>query len=560
MRRLMIPSPVLLVLLVGVLIGMQPPAAAMQVAPPKILRKPWSTEFIYTLEPQTNQAGISDLTLLNYEGLTRFDEELNVVPGAAESWEFDEAGTTLTFRLHENLTYSDGSPLTAERFRYAIARRCDPHLEGWGAQLLFDIVGCEELNAIPLNEDGSPQDAAAYEAAKAHLGVRAPDHRTLEIELRHPAPYFPALAQFVYFIPVKEELVAAGAGEEMWLDPANWIGNGPFQVTAIEPDGRPPHITLMANERYWGGRPKLDGIQYLIMSYEEASAAYNRGELEIIDPLEDRLPEIEADPVLSRELVSLSQPFIDIYNFNLTREPFTDKHVREAFSYAFDRESYCRQIIRGECTPVLSWIPAWVPGAIDTDAYTFDPAKARDALAESSYGGPEALPEIVWYYGEDDEWELRRATWLADQFRQILGLELTLTPVSWDEIEAMQESAETWPQLANTYWWSGLPDPHGWMSFWTCGSEQFATKVGYCNPEYDALVGRSDQEMDPATRIRLAEESQRLMLSEAPAIFGFRWDRVFLVKPYVTGYSPTAPNQAFPGWWTPLTLDLEQPA
>jgi oligopeptide transport system substrate-binding protein len=559
MRRRLHAVSIVAILALGSLLAGLAPAVAIQGSAPQILRKPWSTEFIYTLEPQTNQAGISDLTLLNYEGLTRFDEEQNVVPGAAESWDFDEAGTTITFHLHDKLTYSDGSPLTAERFRYAIERRCDPHLEGWGADRLFDIVGCEELHAIALNEDGSPQDAAAYEAAKAQLGVRARDQRTLEIELLHPAPYFPALTQFVDAIPVKEELVEAGAGEEMWLDAANWVGNGPFQVTAIEPDAQPPHIMLKANERYWGGRPKLDGIEYLIMSYEEAFAAYQRGELDIIDPLEDRLPELEADPVLSRELVRTSQPFIDIYNFNLTRDPFTDKHVREAFSYAFDRESYCRQIIRGLCTPVLSWIPAWVPGAVDTDAYAFDPAKARDALAQSSYGGPEALPEIVWYYGENDDWELRRATWLADQFRQILGVELTLTPVSWDEIDAMQASAETWPQIANTYWWSGLPDPHGWLGFWTCGSEQFATNVGYCNAEYDALVARSDQEMDPATRISLAEEAQRLMLADAAAIFGFRWDRVFLVKPYVTGYSPTAPNQAFPGWWTPLTLDLERP-
>lgn len=558
MHRRMRSVPALVLFLIGLLLGGLVPAAATADAVPKILRKPWSTEFIYTLEPQTNQAGISDLTLLNYEGLTRFDEELNVVPGAAESWEFDAAGTTLTFHLHDNLTYSDGSPLTAERFRYAIERRCDPHLKGWGAQRLFDIVGCEELNASPLNEDGSPQDAAAYEAAEANLGVRAPDDRTLEIELRQPAPYFPALTQFVDFIPVKQELVEAGGGEEMWLDPANWVGNGPFQVVEIAPDASPPRITLTANERYWGGRPKLDGIEYQIMSYEEAAAAYERGDLEIIDPLEERLPEIESDPVLSRELVRLPAPFIDIYNFNLRKEPFQDKQVREAFAYAFDRESYCRQVIRGACTPVLSWIPAWVPGAIGTDAYAFDPEKARAALAASTYGGAEELPEIVWYYGEDDDWELRRATWLADQFRLILGVELTLTPVPWDDLEAMQDSAATWPQIANTYWWSGLPDPHGWMSYWTCGSEQFADDVGYCNPQYDALVKRVDQELDPVERVRLAEEAQRLMIADAPAIFGFRWDRIFLIKPYVTGYSPTAPNQAFPGWWTPLTLDMER--
>ena len=97
------------------------------------------------------------------------------------------------------------------------------------------------------------------------------------------------------------------------------------------------------------------------------------------------------------------------------------------------------------------------------------------------------------------------------------------------------------------------------MRFWTCGSPFFAEEVGYCNPEYDALVARADREMDPEERIRLAEESQRLLLADAPAIFGFTFDYIVLVKPYVTGYTPSAPNQYWPGWWTPLTVDLAQP-
>ena len=159
----------------------------------------------------------------------------------------------------------------------------------------------------------------------------------------------------------------------------------------------------------------------------------------------------------------------------------------------------------------LSWIPPGVPGAIETDAYAFDPEKARQALAASSYGGPEGSARDRLVLRRATTRELRRATWLADQFRQVLGVELTLRPVTWDEIEAMQAETATWPQMANTYWWNGLPDPHGWLSFWTCGAEQFAVHVGYCNPEYDALVAQSDRELDPAARIRLAQESHRLL-------------------------------------------------
>ncbi len=104
-----------------------------------------------------------------------------------------------------------------------------------------------------------------------------------------------------------------------------------------------------------------------------------------------------------------------------------------------------------------------------------------------------------------------------------------------------------------------MPDPHDWITMWTCGSPFFAENVGYCNPEYDALVARVDSEMDPEERIRLAEESQRLLLADAPAIFGFDYNYIQLVKPYVIGYTPSAPNQFWPGWWTPLTVDVEPP-
>jgi oligopeptide transport system substrate-binding protein len=138
----------------------------------------------------------------------------------------------------------------------------------------------------------------------------------------------------------------------------------------------------------------------------------------------------------------------------------------------------------------------------------------------------------------------------------VLDVELTLTSVSEDELDVLFDSAETWPQIAGTYWYSDLPDPHDWMRFWTCGSEYFAADIGYCNPEYDALVERADTELDPEERIRLAEESQRLLIADAPAIFGYHWDTIVLVKPYITGYSRTAPYQYWLGWWTPLTVDI----
>ena len=560
MHRRATPVLIILGLLFGAISAAWMPAAATHDASPHVMRIWWSDEFGPMLEPQQTESGSVDVTFLNYEGLVRFDEELNVVPAAAESWEFNADGTQLTFYLREGLTYSDGSPLTAERFRYAMQRQCDPHLDTFNAANLFDVVGCEALNAIALDDDGSPLDAAAYAAAKANFGVRAVDARTLEIDFEHPAPYFPANAALsVSFMPVKQELVE-GRGPEMWLDPATWVGNGPFQLVEIAREGSSPHITFVRNERYWGGRAKLDAIEYVVLDEDEALEAYRRGDIHTTEVQAENLPALEADPVLSAELLSFPFPDVGLFHFNVTKAPFDDQKVREAFAYAFDRDDYCREVFRGGCIPQLGWMPPGVPGVIETDAYAFDPAKARAALADSSYGGPGALPEILWHYPADDEVDRFEAEWLADQFREVLGVELTLTGVTEETWDTLWDDVATWPALSQNYWYSDIPDPQQWLEFWTCGSPFFAVKTGYCNPEYDALVERVGREMDPVARIRLAEESHRLLLADAPAIFGYTFEYFVLVKPYVTGFSPTTPSQLWPGWWTPLTVDVVEPS
>jgi oligopeptide transport system substrate-binding protein len=118
-----------------------------------------------------------DILALAYEGLTRLDTSQNTVPGAAESWEYNDDATQITFHLREGLKYSDGSSLTAENFRYAVERTCDPVTAGEYQSILFEIKGCAEFAGLALDEQGNAQDYTPeeHEAARAALGVRALD-------------------------------------------------------------------------------------------------------------------------------------------------------------------------------------------------------------------------------------------------------------------------------------------------------------------------------------------------------------------------------------------------
>jgi oligopeptide transport system substrate-binding protein len=143
---------------------------------------------------------------------------------------------------------------------------------------------------------------------------------------------------------------------------------------------------------------------------------------------------------------------------------------------------------------------------------------------------------------------------MAAQFRQVLGIELNVEVVSEAENDAPYSSPDpaNWPQLEDGTWHAD-PDPRDWFVVWRCGSD---FNQGYCNPALDALLDAADAELDPEKRIALYEEAGHLLVADVPAIFLHPAFGQVLVKPYVTGYSPTTPNGNWPGWTNVLTVNV----
>jgi oligopeptide transport system substrate-binding protein len=497
-----------------------------------------------------------DILALAYEGLTRLDTSQNTVPGAAESWEYNDDATQITFHLREGLKYSDGSSLTAENFRYALERTCDPVTAGEYQSILFEIKGCAEFAGLALDEQGNAQDYTPeeHEAARAALGVRALDDRTLQIDMTNPSPYYHTIAYMWVFYPVKKEIVEKDP-DNWWKTAENHIGNGPFTITGIDEDQR---WTFAANDNYWQGRPKLDGIEYrYVEDAAVALEAYRAGDLDIVQLEPPQIPEVKADPELSKAFVSY--PNASTYNLtmNLALEPFNDPKVRQAFSYAFDRETYCAEVREGDCVPTLSWIPPGTPGAIETDKFAFDPEAAKQALAESTYGGPEDLPEIHAYYNSERSGATERAEWMAGQYRDILGVDLILEPTDGTTLTALTKDNKTHPQLVMIGGWSqDYPDPQNWLSvYWTCDAT-FAKRVAYCNEEFDRLTKLGDTTVDQAERIKYYEQAGQILVDDQPGPFLINLLGVFVVNPAVTGYTPTPGESEWPGQFSSLmTLD-----
>ncbi len=503
---------------------------------------------------------IAHLKLI-YEGLTRLSDKLETIPAAAASWTYNDDATQLTFTLQPDLKYSDGSLLNAERFAYAIKRNINPETAGEYAQITDEIAGAPEWRGCDL------ADAAACEAAKAVVdesvkashadgtaceGYEDAACDTLTLTFSRPAPYFHTVMSLWVTYPAKEENIAEG-GENWWNSSKYQIGNGPYILQSLEPFVRGYFVP---NPNYWRGVPKVDIEYSYITDTAVRLEAYKNDELDIVQVGEEDYEVVKADPVLSQEFMLYPGSCTQAVMFHQLKEPFTDQKVREAFAMALDREAYVQDVLRGLAAPTLTWIPPGFPGYdAEENRWGYDPEAAKQALAESSYGGVEGLPPLTYTFGDTPR-NRTRAEWLAAKLKEVLDVDLALDPVEPTTLTALSKDINTAPLMWIQGWCADYPDPQNWLSvYWKTGA--FGERIGYSNPEFDALVDQADVELDPAKRADLYAQAQKLLTDGAPVAFMYNTVNRFLVKPWVKGVVTTSQDADWAGSNDPLTLDVD---
>jgi oligopeptide transport system substrate-binding protein len=524
---------------------------------PKVLRINFDV-YPEIVDPQKSSVvnEIAHLKLF-YEGLTTFNEKLETVPGAAEKWEYNADATELTFTLRRGLKYSDGSLLNAKRYEYSILRNIDPETDGEYAPITDEIKGANawRTSAADANRD----------ALKAAVGVQALDSAgnpcanyeqvdclTLKLALEKPAPYFHTVMGLWVAYPAKEELINEG-GENWWSSPQFQIGNGPYVLKSLEPRVR-GYFT--PNPNYWRGVGRVDIEYQYIADSSIAFDAYKNDELDIIPSAAEDLPVIEADPDLAAQHLVYPGSCTIAIMFHNGKPPFNDQKVREAFAYATDREAWVRDVDGGLSTPTLTWIPAGYPGYQASETrWAFDPERARQALAESSYGSAEALGTLETTFSDSPRNRVRHE-WLAQHYKTVLGVNFKLNPVEPTTYTALTKDVATAPLFFRLGWCADYPDPQNWLSvYWKTGG--FAERIGYSNPEFDALVNGADAEFDPIKRMELYRQAQDVLLDSVPAAFMTNTINHYLVKPWVKGITTTPQDAAWPGDINPIGIDID---
>ena len=496
-----------------------------------------------TIDPALNSAvDGGNMLLHSFECLLAVDENGQLVPGQAESWETSEDGLTWTFHLRDGLKWSDGSDLTANDFVYSWKRVCDPMVAAPYAETVLSMV------------EGYDK---AIEGDLDALQVVAQDDNTLVVTLSNPCSYFGSLAAFATLSPVQEATVTAN-GDAWATSAATYISNGPFYVSEWVPGS---YIMMTKNPYYWNADAiKLDGIKWnLIEDSNAAYSAYQTGEVLMIKSVPtEEIPSLKdsadfhVDPIIGTYYLSL----------NLERDAFKDARVRKALSLAIDRDYVANTLMQGTYSPADNFMgPGWIDmdgkqfkdnanggqSYIDVNNYEADLEEAKQLLADAGYPDGEGFPSIS-YTTNDAGYHKVVAEYLQQAWAQ-LGIDLQVDIVEWASFTPMRRNGDF--DIARNGWVGDYTDPSNMLELFYSTNGNNDGKFN--NADFDAAIDLSRTTLDSAERSKALHTAEDILMEETGCIPIAYYNDFWLQSDKITG-SWHSPN----GFWYFMYADITE--
>ncbi len=451
----------------------------------------------------------TDVILALFAGLAEMDAELNVVPHAARSWEVLDGGRRYVFYLREDVSWTNGTRVTAEDFEWAWKRNLAPFTHSSSAELLDEIEGARDFR------EGRNSDPSA-------VGVRALDALTLEVRLVKPIAYFPYLLTQPVTFPLPRAVIEKYGDE--WWKPEHVVSNGAFRLATFEPK----QIVLERNPTYFGEfSGNLDRIEtwYTADSGEQLQQyAQDRIDMCVV-PQRDILPNF-AEFVSQKEqspVSGLGGEFLLL----LPRPPLDDVRVRCALIHALDRERVS-QVWHGAALPAARGgiVPPGIAGHSPEIGLTFDLDLAQMLLAEAGYPNGQSLPPLILGAFFDVDFDTLNE--IARQWREHLGIEVSVQIANLG-------APELYAQIRMNGWAADYSDPDTFLrnmpEYWSL------RRAGWQNQRYADLVETAASTPNRTERMALYREADRLWVAEdaviCPLVYFDKVTEVRLIKPWV---------------------------
>ena len=433
---------------------------------------------------------------LIYENLTWVDNDVNLKPRLAESWDISPDGTVYTFKLRQGVKFHNGKVLDADDVKYSLERVLDPKV---GSSGRGDLVMIKQIDVV--------------------------DKNTIKITLSDPTgPFLVNLAGRYNAIIPKD---SAPTGDTLRRTA---IGTGPFMVDEFVPAQR---LALKKNPDYWEkGKPYLDKLVIQVVPDEQTSIAGLRAGTVDAVGIEDAKNFLLVKD--DKNLVSTRTPAIKIDALELPGDidPVNDPKVRLAILLALDKPAIMQAGIMGLGQVVGGMPPAmksWALGVDQLPNQKRDVAKAKQLLAEAGHpnGFDLKLRTIVGYATM-----ATNAPVIAANLKDV-GINVTVETVDLG-VWAADWNARKEPVTLNA--WGGFMDPDllYYRHFHTQPKGMDFRR--WNNAKADELLDKGRSTVDPAQRKPFYDEVQKLMATDPICIPLYSADLLNVQRQYVKGY------------------------
>ena len=472
-----------------------------------------------------------------YDGLYKLDKDGNVVANLAEDLPtISEDGLTYTIKLKDGLTWSDGTPLTAEDFVWSWKRAMTT--EGYYTNFMYGYI------AGTTGEDGNPY--TNMEDLDANMGVRAVDDTTIEITLKMAAPYFTSMLTNTVFYPVKQDEVGSDPSSSEWAQNASAddpiVTNGAFEITGVNIKDA---ITLSKSENYSDAdNVKLETIEFKVMGdLDSQTQAFISGEVDFATAV--NVEQINNDEQLQGHVYAVD-PFVCNYfvlvNAGKENDGSTDGlaalkdvEIRQAISMAIGRTTARNAYGYGDdySYDLYALIPSGIPDAEGNDFYEQgghlieDDVEAAKAIMESKGYSEDNMLTLTYKYNN-----LATHKAVAEAMQASLREIYIDLQLSGSEKEAFFNDRDAGNfELARHAMTADYLDPMCYLSMYV-GSTTSGNTVD--DPEFEQMVNEANL-LSGQERMEKLHEAEAYLIEQGYIIPLFGYTEPFLKVKNLTG-------------------------
>jgi ABC-type transport system substrate-binding protein len=448
-----------------------------------------------------------------FNGLVRFNENLDIIADIARSWRLSEDQLTYTFRLRHDARFSNGRKITARDFRYSFERVLTPKTKAPLTWVLDKIEGANDFIAG---------------RSAVISGIHVVDDYTLVLKLEKPfGPFLSLLAMTTAYVVPREEVERLG--QDFGTHP---IGSGPYVLSEWK---HGQYLMLAAREDYFEGKPKLNGIYYRVIPEDlTAVMEFETGHLDVLLIPSSEYRRYTTDPAW-RDLV-FGRPGLNTYylGLNCTRPPFNDVRVRQAVNIAIDRQHILNTVFEKRGVLAVGPIPPglWKARTLTLAVanYSYNPERAKALIREAGAEGA----TINIYITLDAE--VLDIIEVIQNYLTKVGLKVNITQLDWSAFkDAINEGK---PDAFWMSWWADYPDPENFLFplFHSASEGSGGNRTRCSDPELDRLIETAQRTMNERQRYRLYRDAEDRIIKNAPWVFMWHKADYFVIQPWVKDF------------------------